>query len=595
MTVFVALNEESLLNAVALFALTFGKANYNGKKRYLLGMLFHNLRYVRRIREILTVFVEEGFGYVIKRAQLHQYVPFVHRWKDALRAQEDSWKPEVSLRRALTRLGPTFVKLGQVLSLRPDVLPAHYVHELEKMQDKVPAIAFSEIRKVIQQELGGELSKLFVQIDTKPVASASLAQVYKARLKTGETVAVKVLRPGIEKLVKEDTEILLFLAQWVDRRKALPLQLTPIIEEFRRWTLREINLHYEAVALRLFRENFHGSKAVMIPKVYDPYSSERVLTLQFIAGIPLHDVKRLGSRDKVRAAFRKTYEALGEMVFEYGLFHGDPHPGNILVAGDKIAFIDFGIVGKLDEKLRRASLLLFGAVIEGDADEASDALLSLRRGKSPVDEDQLRRDIEDIIDQSRFEELGHINFGLLLRQVLDVIQRHDIHPQLDFVLVMKAFITIEGLALRYNPSARVSADIVPIVKRIAAKESSPRAVAQRLRARAQHYGKLVEKAPEYMIDTLQRLSEGRVDVEIVPREFLDLRIELEHGTGNIAIGMMVAALMVSSAIIMQVITEPRVFGFPAFSLIGFVLAGILGLWLVRRTIFIQGGAPYGHG
>jgi len=222
-------------------------------------MKLHNIYYYKRIEEIITVFFEEGFGFLIKKAKLHKFVPFSKRIKAAVTNREKSWKPEVQLRKAFERLGPTFIKFGQILSLRPDVLPAEYITEFEKMQDRVPPIPFKEIKKAIEEDFKKPLRQIFASFETTPIASASLAQVYKARLKTGETVAVKVLRPGISRIVQEDMEVMTSIAHWCSKHKVLArLPLPQLVEEFKRWTLRELNLHYEATNLHLFRENLCG-------------------------------------------------------------------------------------------------------------------------------------------------------------------------------------------------------------------------------------------------------------------------------------------------------------------------------------------------
>lgn len=550
-------------------------------------MKLHNIYYYKRIEEIITVFFEEGFGFLIKKAKLHKFVPFSKRIKATVTNREKSWKPEVQLRKAFERLGPTFIKFGQILSLRPDVLPAEYITEFERMQDRVPPIPFKEIKKAMEEEFHKPLHQIFASFDSTPIASASLAQVYKARLKTGETVAVKVLRPGISRIVQEDMEVMTSIAHWCDKHKVLArLPLPQLVEEFKRWTLHELNVHYEATNLHLFRENFRNSKDIIIPKVFDRYSTEHVLVLEFIKGIPLHDIKN-GKRSNGKNIIRKAYHAMMEMMLLHGLFHGDPHPGNILVVKNRVAFVDFGIVGRLDQELRTQVLKLMKAISEGDSDRAADILIDLRTTKQLVDVGQLKRDLNDILGEIKYQNLEEVNIGSLLAKVVDAVNRYKLYPPVDFVLFAKSMITLEGLGLRYDPKFRVLSETKELLRDIIQKETTPKALIKRAKQQLRNYEAVIERTPSQIATVMQRLAEGKIEVEVVPREFYELRTELEHSAGNIAIGVMTAAIIIGSAIIMNISVKNEVWGMPFLSLVGFALSGMLGLWLIKRTIFTK--------
>ncbi len=552
-------------------------------------MHFHRLH---RAKEILTVFMEEEFGYIIKKAELHHYIPFSKRWKTALQKKEKSWKPEVHLRKAFERLGPTFVKFGQILSLRPDIMPPEYIAEFEKMQDAVPPVSFSEIKKVITAEFGRSPDKVFASIDKKPIASASLAQVHKARLKTGEIVAVKVQRPGIEQIIREDMEIIYFIAHWMERRKTLrDFPLAVLVDEFKRWTLRELNFSYEALNMKIVKNNFSESRDVIIPKVFEQYSTQRVLTTQFITGVSINDTKAIKESGKnIGGVIKKCYEAIMEMVLSHGIFHADPHPGNILVHGNRVAFIDFGIVGRFDEKLRSTVLHLMVAALNNNEKQAAEALLELQKDGSMIDKDRLQRDLRDILDQLHIEKLKDIKISLMMNDVLETINRHRIDVPIDFILFAKTIITMEGVGLRYSPNFRLLKETAPMIEEELRRQHSPTAIIKKAKEQVETYKSLVEKTPRYILNTLQHLSQGKLDIEFTPQEFSDLRVELEHSSGNIAIGLMIAAITVSSALIMQVADETFLLGIPAISFFGFSLAAVLGLWLMKRTLFMKAHA-----
>ena len=548
-----------------------------------------HLHRLHRAKEILTVFLEEEFGYIIKKAELHHYLPLSKRWRTALQNKEKSWKPEVHLRQAFERLGPTFVKFGQILSLRPDILPPEYILEFEKMQDSVPPVPFNEVKTVIKKEFGKPAEKVFAHISKKPFASASLAQVHKARLKTGELVAVKVQRPGIEQVIREDIEILYFIAHWMEKRKTLKdFPLASLVDEFRRWTLRELNFSYEALNMKMVRNNFSNSHDVIIPKVFENYSTQCILTTQFITGMSINDTRAIKRNGKnIGALIKKCYQAVVEMILSHGVFHADPHPGNIIIHGNRIAFIDFGIVGRLDEKLRSTVLHLMIAALNNSEKQAADALLELPRDSDYINKERLKRDLRDILDQLHIDKLKDIKISLMLSDILSIINRHRIDVPMDFLLFAKAIITMEGVGLRYSPNFRLLKETAPLIEKELKKQHSPSAIIQKAKEQVETYKSLVEKAPHYLLNTLRHLSEGKLDIEFTPQEFSDLRVELEHSSGNIAIGLMIAAITVSSALIMQVTDEAFLLDIPAISFFGFSLAALLGLWLMKRTLFIR--------
>jgi ubiquinone biosynthesis protein len=547
-----------------------------------------HLRYVRRVREILTVFLEEEFGYFIKKAQLHHYVPFSKRWKKALMKKEQDWRGEEHLRRSFERLGPTFIKFGQLLSLRPDIMPPEYILELEKMQDNTPVVPYSEIIKLLTAEFGTHPKKLFRSIEKKPIASASLAQVHKAQLKTGKVVVIKVQRPGIEKTIREDIEILRHIAHWMSKRKTFEnYPLIPLVEEFKRWTLRELNFGFEASNTKIVGEHFKGDKVVIIPKVYKEYSTRRVLTLQYISGTPINDVPKLKKKRNMSLLIKKTYKSLVTMVLHYGIFHADPHPGNILIHRDKIAFVDFGIVGRFDDRLRKITLHLLNAAVKSDTEMALKAILDLQQKKEISNKQRLKHDLRDVLDQIQLEKLKDIQVSTLLSEILGIIHHHRIEVPLDFTLFAKTVITMEGVGLRYSPNFRLLKQTAPLIEKEMIRRSAPSELLKGAKRYIETYKEIAEKSPEYMLQTLKNISTGKIGIEITPQEFSELRVELEHSSGNIAIGLMIAAVTISAALVMQITDAPTIYGVNYLSFYGFITAGVLGIWLAHRTVFIK--------
>src|SRR3989338_3641452 len=335
--------------------------------------LIKNHSHRQRLEEIVRVFSRQGFGYLISTIKLSGHLPFTQRLKIRI-AKEQETSAAVRLRLAFEQLGPTFIKFGQLLSLRPDLIPPEFVTEFEKMQDHVSIIPFSQIQPVIEQELQRPLHKLFSSFDQKPIASASIAQVYKARI-GNKIVAVKVQRPAIRETIKTDIELMYKIAELLENHvpDLRNYHLPTLIHEFEKWTIKELNFKIEAHYAERIADNNKTNKLVKIPVIYQKYSTERVLVMEFIDGIPLHDIKLLQKKGiNIRTVLKNGFEVFLKQVFIDGLFHADPHPGNILVMkGGRIALIDFGIVGQFDRKLKENTLDLFRTIIESDYENAA--------------------------------------------------------------------------------------------------------------------------------------------------------------------------------------------------------------------------------
>jgi len=345
--------------------------------------MFHIIKEVRdikRFNQILIVLFEEGFDFLLSKIKLSKYIPITKRLKSKLKKSEES-KPEIRLRKTLERLGPTFIKFGQLLSVRPDLIPKEYVKELEKLQDSVPPFSFNEVKSTIEKEFGKKIEHLFLHFEKKPIASASISQVHKAILKPGKKSAVKVQRPDVKKIMETDIEIMFYFAKLLENhvenmRRFKPLK---IVSEFKDWTERELDFRLEARNAKRFYQNFKGSKTVHIPKVYDGLTSERILTLEFIEGIELHNIKEIKRRKlDFNEIMKNGFNAIMTQVFVHGIFHADPHPGNIIIMRDNsIAFVDFGIVGYFDERLKNKCMDLLYGIVEQDEEIIMDTLVSM--------------------------------------------------------------------------------------------------------------------------------------------------------------------------------------------------------------------------
>ena len=540
---------------------------------------------LKRAREILTVFFEEGFHFLIYKTSLTKHIPFHKRIRKYLEKKEHI-PEQVRLRRAFERLGPTFVKFGQMLSLRPDLIPKEYAKEFEKMQDNVQSFSFSEVKKILHDEYKKNINEIFEYIEEKPIASASLSQVHKAKLKNGKIVAVKVQRPNIKEKIEEDISILLWIANLLERKFPYLKErnVIEIVKEFKSYTEKELNFRLEAINATIIRENFKNREEILIPETEINLTTEKVLVSSFIDGIPLHNLE---DKDTLFWALNTAYEADIEMVFANGFFHADPHPGNILLVKGKrqIAFVDFGIVGKFDEKLRKKAASIFIAVLDSDIDKIASELISLGViDKEKINSDEFKREIRDLLEPLQYYAIKDIKVSVVLDDLFHLAIKYKIKIPVDFILLGKTILTLEGLGVKYNPDFNLFKDTKPLIGKLMKKEFSAKEIKKKVERKIMEYGEIAEDIPKYALETLKKLSQGRIDINLEDRDMKQFHIELEHVSGNLTIGLIVAALIVGSSLIVLADLEPRIYNMPLVALVGFVAAATLGIWIIKRTI-----------
>ena len=421
-----------------------------------------------RLRVILTVFFEEGFEYFIQELNLTKLLSWRFRLKSLLLRKSQEAPPFVydplpsSLRRALERLGPTFIKLGQVLSTRPDFIPEPFICELEKLQGAVPSFPFEEVRSIVETELSGPLEELFLSFEPESLAAASLSQVHRATLKDGSQVAVKVQRPGIRDVVQKDLSILMFLADLLERYFTQVRNYRPgrAIREFSVVTMRELDFTLEAKNVERFRENFRHTPRVRIPAVHWELTSPKVLTLEFIPGVHLDhmDEVRTSSRRELGTVFSRL---LMKQVFGHGFFHADLHPGNLLVVGQSIAMLDMGLVGVLEKKTRRIMILFFLAIRSGDIDLAFEYLLEITERMPGADLSTFYDDYRTVTSRGIDKSLAEESLLAMFFEIVSSAARHGVVFPANVVLMSKALLTAEGIMMKLNPHFNFAREALP--------------------------------------------------------------------------------------------------------------------------------------
>ena len=520
-------------------------------------MHFHLPKKVKdfaRLDHILLILLEEGFGFLVDRMRLNHRVSLKHRLKSKI-AGKNRISPEIRLRRTLERLGPTFIKFGQLLSVRPDLVPKSYVKELEKLQDRVPPFPFSQARKIVEQELKNPLARVFSEFHPKPIASASISQVHKAKLKNGPWVAVKVQRPKVRDIMERDITIMFHLARLLEKhvpeiRKYKPIG---IVNEFAEWTRKELDFKREANNAKRFYANFKGSKTVKIPKVYDAYTTSSVLVLEYIDAVEISNVADIRKRGlNLHKIVQNGLDAVLTQVFVHGFFHADPHPGNILVVSNNVvSFVDFGIVGYFSDALKEKAVELFIGIIEQDAEKIAEVFMDLHMVEDNVDMEAFKQKVTSVIAPLQGSSIKDTKISYILEDVLDTALEFNIKMPLEFVLFGKTLITLEGIALEYDPEFKLVENVKPFVQKLIQHKTSPRYIAKSALSNFFKYKRFLTTLPEETEKVFRKIQKGTLKVDIEDTDIKTLSLEIDRSSNRLAYGIIIAASIVSGALLMQ--------------------------------------------
>lgn len=539
-----------------------------------------------RFAEIVQVFVRHGFKDLIQRSGLHKGLPgrLLYGMRLVNVPVGEAATLGARLRNALTDLGPSFIKLGQVLSTRPDLVGHHIARELVALRDDVVPLPFSAMRPILEGELGGGMEDHFSEFDERPIASASLSQVYKARLHSGEEVAVKIQRPEIERLIESDISLLVTIAEWVHdyQKDKGVLDLPGIVEEFSRSIRRELNFQIEARVAEQFADNFEDEEKIVIPAVYREYSGRRVLTLQWMNGVPIDTLEAYEGRNSDPGEIaRQGCNTLCKMIFEDRLFHADPHPGNIFLLEDnQIAFLDLGMAGHLEESDVQALLALFSAMFQGDAHQCVDAVQHLTSGTLPEDEESLAYEISDFI---AFEAPVVINRGEVaqgLDLAVQIMRRHKLELAPRFSLLLKSLVTIETVGKSLDPDLDMLPIIRPHVERLFLARLKPRNILHEIQAHADGYIQLSRHAPVDLAHLLKQMRSGKLTFNIHHEHLENLANTIDRSSKRNAVAIVIASLVVGSSLLTAAGAA-----YARFGSVGFLVAGILGITLIISVVW----------
>lgn len=543
-----------------------------------------NIRSIRRYRNIIFVLFKYGFDHLLEYLNLSHLVARSKRLLRRDTAKIASLSPAERMRMALEELGPTFVKLGQLLSTRPDVIPVSYADEFAKLQDNVPSFSYAEIREQIRIELGGEIEQFFSSFDQESIAAASIAQVHKARLLSGEEVVVKVRRPGILELIETDIDALMGLALIAERHLPGSDIYDPVglVKEFTRTIRREMDFSREGHTIEKFSTDFAGDPTLYFPKVHWGVTGKGVLTLEYIDGIKVSDLERLERAGLDRRLIgRRGADAFIKMVLEHGFFHGDPHPGNVLILPENvICLLDYGMVGRLDAELQEYLIDILLAIVKRNVDEVISLLLYSGEITDSLNIKALKRDLSEFIDDYYEVPLQDIEVGRMLMEFLEIMTTYRIRFQPDLMLLAKALVAIEGMGRKLDPQFDMVAHLRPFMEKAIKKRMSPRNALKEMSSQFMSYVNLTRNLPKDLKEILNSLNRNKFKIDLEHRGLDRFIRELDKSINRLSSSLIITALVVGSSIVMQIEKGPLLFGFPAFAFIGYTFAGVIGLWWV---------------
>ncbi len=545
-------------------------------------------RKIGRLSEIAQVAVRHGFGYFFERHRLTDLLPWTAGAEQNAELGGGSERGR-HLREMLDELGPTFVKFGQLLSTRPDVVPPDIVVELRSLQDDVRGFPFEQARQVVEAELGLTLQQAFLRFDEVPVAAASIGQVHRAALPNGDEVVVKVQRPNAPRQIESDLALLYQAARIIKERvRSLDfIDAAALVDEFARSIRQELDYKLEGRNADTFRRNFAGSEVVSVPKVYWSYSGTRILTLEFLDGAQLADldVEALSLDERRELAYRMS-ETWMEMIFRHGFFHGDPHPANILILdGSRIGLVDFGLVGKLsDGDMTKLTQLFIDAATENiDALPRRLADLGVRYPKER--EEEFTAELRDLFYRYYGVSLAEIDPIQVIREGFALIYSMNLRLPTRFVLLDKAIATLGSVGIDLYPAFNVFEVARPYARALMFERFTPRRLALRATKESRQLAGIARDLPYQVHDVLQEMRDGQIEVGFVHKGLDEFMHKLDVAFNRLVVALVVAGGLLGSAMIGLLATEgPTIVGIHFLSVVGFLISGVLGAWLLLGVL-----------
>ena len=550
-------------------------------------MLWQAISAVRdlgRLHDIASVLIRYGFGDLVRRIGM---AGALERAGHALHWQAPEelarLEPPARVRRALEDLGPSFVKLGQILATRVDLFPPEWVAEFGKLQDAAPAIPFEQLRPQLTEDLGQAPEAIFPRLETEALAAASLAQVHRAWLTDGTAVILKVRRPGIRPVVEADLRLLSRLAEIIEAEAPELHRYRPreVVRQFTQSLRRELDFAAEGRNAERVAAHFADWPEIVVPRIHWPWTSERLIVQDYVDGISGRDLAAVDAAGLDRKLLaRRGAQAVLKMMLEDGFFHADPHPGNVFYLPDnRIAFIDFGMTGRLSEERRHQLAVLLHGLVSQDAGKVADVLLEWS-SDAQTDGETLGSEIDAFVDQYHGVTLKRLDLSAMLSDLIAILREHGLALPSDLALLIKAFITLEGLGRQLDPDFDMAGEAAPFIERVLLAHASPAALIQRGWRSLNETLALIAGLPQDLRQLVRAARRGRLEIHIDVTHLKHVGNQLDGAANRLAVGIVVAALIIGSSIVMTVPGGPTFLGLPFFGLFGFLGAVVGGVWLL---------------
>ena len=550
-----------------------------------IGVIGRTYRHLNRYRQILAILFKYGFGDLLERLSIDQYIGAGLQAISRKRSErvEKLTRPQ-RLRMAFEELGPTYIKLGQILSTRPDLVPVDILEELARLQDEVPPFPFEDVKAVIESEFGVPAEELFDQLDNQPLASASIGQVHKARTKDGEPVAVKFQRPDIQKIIEVDLEIMLHLATLAERHiKEFEIHRpVKIVEEFARTLEKEIDYRNEATNMERIARRFLNLPHIYIPAVFREFTTSRVLTTELIEGIKISKIESIveaGLDQKVIAD--RIVGLVLKQAFEHGFFHADPHPGNIFVLTDNvICLVDYGMMGLVDRATREAFVDLLDSVVHQQEVKTTQVLLNLTDWDEEPDIRALEREVADFMGRHFYKPLKDMEIGKLLQDLLHLTMRFRLRLPPDIFLMIKALSSVEGVGRALDPNFDLIAHARPFIQQVKLERFGPKRISADVYDMMSRFLQFLQQFPKDLMDLTGMIRQQRLSLQLEHKGLESMLATQDQTSNRMSFAIIIAALIIGSALIVISEIPPLVYGISLIGIIGYLVAAVMGIWLL---------------
>jgi ubiquinone biosynthesis protein len=542
------------------------------------------MRDFSRIRAIAGTLMRYGWGDVAKKLGKKSWIGRAGNWLNSNVSKEVLQLPsEVRARLAIQELGPTFVKLGQVLATRPDIFPPNWIEEFSKLQDQVPAVPFEELLPELEAALGQSPFEVFRDLDPEPIAGASIAQVHLAKLQDGTPVVLKIRRPNVRARIEADLRLLSHLGRLIESEFEEVKRFRPgeIIGQFSKSLERELDLAMEGRNTERFGRNFAEDEFIEFAKIYWDHTSEGLLVMSYIDGIPGNELQTAAQSGlDLKLLGERGANAVLKMVLIDGFFHADPHPGNVFyLPGNRLAIIDCGMVGRISLDRRDEIADLLAALVSRDVDTLRDILVIWADGAT-IDEAKLSSDIDEFIMNYDNAPLKHVRFSAVLNDLTTIMRENHLAVPPDLTMLFKALITLEGLGRQLDPDFQIVHHLTPFVKKVIIDRYTPANLFKRGKRGLTHLTEALTGLPGDVSQVLREAARGRLKLNLDLKRLDHFGHQLDHSTNRLTMALITAALIVGSSIVMTVHGGPTIFGLPAFGFVGFFLAFVIGIMLM---------------